>query len=116
MTDCRTSYEQASSEYDPAFERALVAEITLAIGRASICTDANVMCLRTGEMTSALLTALALTLALSPESVRSPSAIRKLTTELGKRLRQRIAAARASTELHDFARHCFHGSDAGGHA
>jgi hypothetical protein len=116
MTAARTSYAQAIREYDPTFERTLVEEITLAIGRASICSDADVLALRTGETASALLTVFAATLALSPEAARSPTAIRKTVDELAKRLRLRVAKAQASAEVQDFARRCFHGNDVGGSA
>jgi hypothetical protein len=79
-------------------------------------SDAHVMALRTGEIASALLTALATTLAMSPAATRSPTQIRKTIDELRRRLCRKLAAAEHSDDLREFARHCFHGNDVGGSA
>lgn len=109
-----TAYARAVAGYDVDFERHLAEAITTAIAKASLADDANVLMLRTGETTSALLTVLAGTLALSPAATRSPSAVRKTLDQLGKRLRQRIAAAERDPATQDFLRRTFHG-DHGGH-
>jgi hypothetical protein len=116
MTDIRTTYERAKHSYDPEHEEELRNAIVGAIAETSKVSDVDALVLRTGEAASALLSALALVLALSPAATRSPTAIRKMTDELGKRLRQRVAAAQASAEVQDFVRRAFHGTDVGGHA
>jgi hypothetical protein len=52
----RTTYERATREYDETFQRELISEIITAIAKASICTDTNVMALRTGETIEAVAT------------------------------------------------------------
>jgi hypothetical protein len=116
MSPAGTTYDRATAGYDEAFEQRLVEEITLAIGRASICSDANIVALRTGETASALLTVLAATLALSPAAVRSPTALRRTTGELGKRLQRRVAAAVSSPDTRDFLHRRPFRSSRGGHA
>jgi hypothetical protein len=112
---CRTTYARATAGYDDAHERALVEAISTAIAEASMITDASAMVVRTGEVASALLTCLASVLALSPSVTRSKTAQRKMLDELGKRLRQRVAAAENS-ELRAFRERVFHGNDVGGNA
>jgi hypothetical protein len=115
-TSSSTSYKRAVAGFDEDFERALVAAITTAITEISRASDANVICLRTGETASALLTVLAGMLAMSPAAARSPRAIRKTCDELQKRLRARVAHATADPELQDFLARVFHGPDVGGRA
>jgi hypothetical protein len=110
----RTSYARAVAGFDDDYERALVEAITRAIAEASMVTDANIMVIRTGEAASALVTALASVLALSPAATRSPSAIRKTIDNLGKRLRRRVAAAESNADMQDFIRRAFRGTDVGG--
>jgi hypothetical protein len=112
-----TTYERASRCYDDEHERELIDAIMTAIAETSRVSDAAaVICVRTGEAASALLSALAFVLAASPSVTRSPTAQRRMLEELGKRLRRRVAAAEASAELQDFLRHAFRGNDVGGHA
>lgn len=112
----RNTYARAQAGYDPEHERELLAAITRAIAETSRLSDAAVMCIRTGELASALLSALAFTLALSPSVVRSPTAMRKTIDELGKRLRRRVAAAEADETVQAFATRIFRGPDVGGNA
>ena len=112
----RTTYERAVAGYDPAFERQLLEAITRAIFETSLCADANVMALRTGETANALLTALAVIIGLSPSATRSPTALRKTIDEFGKRLRRRVAEAESNSSVQDFARRSFRGGDVGGTA
>ena len=112
-----TTYASAAAGYDDEHEAAaLVAAITDAITRTSIVSDAAVICVRTGEAASALLTVLATISAMSPTAVRSPTSMRKMCDELHKRLRRRVSAADASEELQEFVRRAFRGNDVGGHA
>jgi hypothetical protein len=113
MSD-RTTYARAIAGYDEAHERELVEAITAAIAEASKITDANVIALRTGEISSALLTCLAGILAVSPSVTRSPTAMRKLIDELGKRLRLRVN--RGQQDADAFRRRCFNGNDVEGNA
>jgi hypothetical protein len=112
----RTTYARAAAGYDLQFEQKLTEQITAAIVAASLVTDANVIILRTRETASALVTALATFLAMSPAATRSPTAMRKITDELGKRLRRRVALAAADPGLQEFMRRTFNGTDDGGHA
>jgi hypothetical protein len=114
MSSARTSYARAAAGYDDEHEAALVEAIMAAIAQASVVADANALVLRTGETASALLTVLAATLALSPEAVRSPTAIRKLTDEIRRRLLLRVTRAQAEADA--FRARCFTGTDVGGNA
>jgi hypothetical protein len=117
MTDAaRTPYARATQGYDCEHERELLAAITNAIIASSMISDANVCALRTAEITSALLTALASVLALSPTITRSPSQIRKTLDELRRRLCRRHAEAERSDDLREFVSRCFTGADVGGRA
>ena len=62
-----------------------------AIDEIRMVTDANAVVIRTGELTSALLTALASAMAISPAAHRSPAAMRKFLDELHRRLPSNIA-------------------------
>ena len=62
----RTDYATAARGYDDDFRDTLIAAITTTIAEASICTDANVMALRIGEQTDALVICLISTMAMSP--------------------------------------------------
>jgi hypothetical protein len=107
----RTSYARATAGFDEAHERQLVEALTAAVVETSRASDCDAVLLRTGEIASALLTVLAGTLAMSPASVRSPTAIRRTVDEL----RRRITQAERDPELQDFMRRCFR-DDVGGHA
>jgi hypothetical protein len=113
--DPRTTLARATAGYDEAFERSLVDAVTIAIADASRATDANCIALRTAETASALVTCLAGILAMSPAATRSPTALRRVIDEIGKRLRRRIASAERSPELADFLRRCFRGGGHGPH-
>lgn len=94
----RFTYDRAAAGYDEGFERALVDAITAAIAQASIVTDSNIMVIRTGETASALVTALASTLAMSPAATRSPAAVRKITDDIRRRLLLRIGRGQAEAD------------------
>lgn len=116
MNEHRTTYQQAVTAYDQAFEARLVEAITTAVVEASLVTDLNCAVIRTGETTGALITVLASVLAMSPAAMRSPTAIRRHIDELHKRLRKRLAAAEANEELQAFLRRVFRGTDVKGSA
>jgi hypothetical protein len=115
MSD-RTTYARAAAGYDPDHEAALFAAITAAIVDISMVTDCDAVVLRTGELTSALLTALAGALLMSPAATRSPTQIRKTVDELHKRLRRQVAEAEQNADLQDFASRCFRGDRTEGNA
>lgn len=115
MDELRTTYARAVSGYDAEFERTLLAAITTTIAETSRAADCNVIMLRTGETTSALVTALAGVLALSPAAVRSPTSVRKTADEIRKRLQRRVAAAEHDPDVQAFVARCFR-TDDGGHA
>ena len=96
----------ATDEYDFAFEHAFADTIMEAIAKSCMVIDAPRMVIRTGEAAGALLTVLAIMIALSPSAVRSPGAIRKAIEGLGTPPPTR-PARRYKTLLH---------SDVGGHA
>lgn len=113
-----TSYERATAGWDDAHERELAAAILATIIERSTVTGtgAPVVVVRTGEAASALLSALALVLTMSPTACRTREATRRMMGELGRRLRKRIANATADPGLQDFLRRCFHSNDVGGRA
>jgi hypothetical protein len=104
MTAPQTTYERATRGYDEEHERALLDAIVTAIFEALRVSDVQACVVRTGEAASALVSALALVLAVSPSAARSPTAIRKTVDDLHKRLRRRVAAAGQDAGLQDFAR------------
>ena len=106
----RTTFQRAASGYDPDFENTLVDAIAAAIGEVSMVTDADCIAIRTAETASALVTALAVVLAISPAASRSPTAVRKTVDELGKRLRRRLTAAN-DPPLQGFIKRISHGND-----
>jgi hypothetical protein len=112
----RSTYERAIAAYDAEHERELLDAVMSAIAEASRVSDATVMVVRTGEAASALLSALAVVLALCPSASRSPTAQRRVLDELRKRLRRRVAAAEHDEQLRDFVQRCFHGSNVEGSA
>jgi hypothetical protein len=112
----RTTLERASAEYDAEFEDGLVVEITRAIVDASKVTDTAAIVMRLHETTSALLTCLATVMAMSPSVTGSRTVQRQFLRELDKTLRQRMAAAEHSPELHDLLRQAFHGTATNGTA
>ncbi len=111
-----TTYSRVAAGYDDDHEQALVKAILEAIVATSKFSDCNAVVLQTGELASALLTALAATLARSPATTRSPTAIRRTIDELGKRLRRRMAGAGADPAMQDFLRRVFYGSHVEGSA
>jgi hypothetical protein len=90
----RTTYERAARGFDEQFKDALVAEITDAIAKASLVTDANIMALRTGETIEALIVCLISMAALSPH-FDTPSHLREFAEKLARRVRRSVARARA---------------------
>jgi hypothetical protein len=112
----RATFARATEGYDEAHERALLDAIVTAIFEASRVSDAQACVVRTGEAASALLSALALVLAVSPSAARSPTAIRKTVDDLHKRLHRRVAAAGQDAGLQDFVRRFFWNTDVGGNA
>ena len=112
-----TTYARARAGFDDAHVDELRTAIMTAIATTSKVSDAEVIAIRTAELTTALLDVLTMALYLPPESVRSPTAIRKLVDVFGKRLRRRIAAAERDRELQDFLLHrCFRGGEREGNA
>jgi len=95
-TEFRTTFERASREYDEEFKRALVAEITSAICKASMVTDSDlrVIALRVGETCEALTTLLISFAAMSPH-FDVPSHLREFAENTAKRIRRDVAKARA---------------------
>jgi hypothetical protein len=107
----RFTFERAAAGFDEDFEHLLTGEIMRAIAAASMVSDPPCMVLRTGEMTSALLTVLASAIALSPSAMRSPSAIRQICDDLRRRLIKRVAGSRASADFRDFEARMFRSDD-----
>jgi hypothetical protein len=113
------AFEKAQFGYDRAHEQALVDAIVRAIIEKSyIGEPPPVLCIRTGELASALTTVLAMALALSPAAVRSPATIRKLTDRLRQRLIKSSAAMASDPATRDFLARAFRNDDSerGGHA
>jgi hypothetical protein len=120
MTDTtqttQTTFARATLEYDSEHEQALAEAIARAIFETSMVSDCNAAVIRTAEIASALLTALAATLAMSPSASRSPATIRRTCDDLHKRLRRRVASAEQNPDLEDFVRQSFWGNGTGGSA
>ena len=116
MSDTQTTYARAALENDAEHEGVLLGAITEAIFTASKVRDANIVVVRTAEASEALTKALALVLALSPATVRSPTAIRRVVDNIGKRLRRRFSSTEKDADLAEFVRRNFWGSDTGGNA
>jgi|SRR6516225_2969583 hypothetical protein len=93
-TQTRTTYERATREYDEDFKRSLAGEIIVAICKASMVTDANVMAIRVGETLDALTTVMTSFAAMSPQ-FDTPSHLREFAETLAKRVRRDVAKARA---------------------
>jgi hypothetical protein len=104
-------YERATAGYDEAHEQALVDAIIETIAKASLISEPPVLCLRTGEIASALTRTLALILAISPSAVRSPHAIRKMSEEMRRRLTKDAANAARNPEVNDFVARAFRNDD-----
>lgn len=114
MIDTKTTFAQATLEYDETHERALLEAITQSIVDTSMVSDCNAAVIRTGEIAQALTTALACTMAMSPSATRSPTAIRKTVESFGKSLRRKVAAASKDEDLKDFLRRTFNGGNGEG--
>jgi hypothetical protein len=108
--------ERATEGYDEEHEQELVDVVIRALLSASKVSDVNAVVFRTGEAASALVTALSLVLALSPDVMRSPATIRNTAEAVRKRLLRRVSEAASSEDVRDFKKRCFNTSDEGGHA
>jgi hypothetical protein len=112
----QTTYARATLKYDSEHERALLKAITQAIFEESKLRDCNAVAIRTGEVTQALMTALAGIVAMSPSVTRSPTAIRKTIDDFGKSLRRKVSAAEQCPDLKDFLRRSFWNTGGEGNA
>jgi hypothetical protein len=112
----RTTYEQATAGYDADYEDGLTDALLRAIADASKVSDIDAPVLRTGEAASALLSCLAVVLAMSPSAARSPTAMRQTVDTLGKRLRARVVEAQRDPGVQEFLRRAFHGTGTDGTA
>jgi hypothetical protein len=99
----RTSYERAAREYDVEFQHVLTSKIIEAVTQASIISDPDlqVMMLRVGETTEALLECLILFASMSP-IFDTPSRLREFAERVGKKIRRQVARARAEGVAQDF--------------
>jgi hypothetical protein len=111
------TYKQACAEhYDEAFEVDLLVALSRCIAETSRVSDANAVCLRTGETCSALLTCIAGVLALSPAVAGSPAILHRAIERFQRELHQRLGAALTDAEVGRFRRHVFSAGDVAGHA
>lgn len=110
-TTARTTYGRAVAGYDEKFRQHLVGEIITAVAKASMVTDANIMALRVGETTEALLSVLISFAAMSPH-FDTPSNLREFAETLARRFRREVGRARAEGFCSDF----IHGARKGGTA
>ena len=106
----RATLERACREYDLAHRTRLTSEIIKTIVRESRVTDANVVAIRTSELTDALADVLVTVLAMVPD-MDVPSHLRQATENLCKRVRRDVAKARAEGDFD-----VFHGARREGHA
>jgi hypothetical protein len=95
VNDCRTSYARAAAGYDDAFRKHLAEVIFTAIAETSFVTDANVLCLRTGETGDAMGDCLISVMALTP-FYDTPSHLREFAEGLAKKIRRDVARFRAN--------------------
>jgi hypothetical protein len=105
------AFERTEAGYDETHECALVDAIIEAIADASLISEPPAVFLRTGEIANALTRVLALILAMSPSSSRSPEAISKLTEEVHRRLTKGAANAARDPAVHDFVARAFRNDD-----
>jgi hypothetical protein len=94
MNHHRTNYARATAGYDDDFRRGLTDAICKAIAEASLVTDANVLCLRTGEVRDALVDCLITVMSLTPH-YDVPSHLREFAEGLTKKIRRDVARLRA---------------------
>jgi hypothetical protein len=92
--ESRTTFERATAGYDDEFRKRLVDAIIRAVAEASILSDANVMCLRTGETRDALVDCLITIMAMAPY-YDVPSHLREDAERLAKKIRRDVARLRA---------------------
>lgn len=100
--------------YDRAFEELLLERIVETIVAESMLEGGDgkpVLVLRMAELAAALTTALACTLALSPQAAHSSSAIKQTSRSFRRKLHSQVNAARRDPHLHDFLRRTFNHSD-----
>ena len=92
----RTSWAQASREYNETFRRNLVGAITTAIFETSMVTDSElrVLAIRTGETVEALLSCPIAFASMSPQ-FDLPNNLRESAENTAKRIRRDVARARA---------------------
>jgi len=91
----RTTFERACAGYDEQFANSLTDDIMRTIAAASTVTHANVLAVRTGETTAALVNCLGTVLALCPDH-DVPSRLRQRVDAIAKKLRRDVAKARAA--------------------
>jgi hypothetical protein len=106
----RTTFERACRGYDEQFANSLTGDILHTIATASMVTDANVLAVRTGETTAALVNCLGIVLSLCPNH-DVPSRLRERVDFIARKLRRDVAKARAE----GIADHIL-GATHGGHA
>jgi hypothetical protein len=90
----RTDYARAAAGYDDEFRRHLAETIFSAIAEVSFVTDANLICLRTGETRDALVDCLISVMSLTPH-YDVPSHLREFAETLAKKIRRDVARFRA---------------------
>lgn len=105
------AFERALAGYDVQHRNTLTEAILRAIVDASVIEQPPVLCIRTGELTDALIDALAAAIAMSPEATRSPAAIRKITDELRKRIVRKVAEVRSNADFRAFEDRVFRSDD-----
>jgi hypothetical protein len=105
------AFDLAQAGYDDGHEQALVEAIITAISNASLISEPPVLCLRTGEITSALAKVLASTIAMSPSRVRSPAEIRKTCETIRRKVTALVRDAERDPVFADLLARCFRDDD-----
>jgi hypothetical protein len=106
--------ERALSGYDADFEQQLLDRIITTIVDASLIEHADgrkTLALRLGESASALTTALACVLAMSPAAAHNTAAIKETSRRFRRKLHTQVDRARRDPGLHDFLRRSFNHTD-----
>ena len=90
----RTTNARAAAGYDDVFRKRLADAIITTIAETSLCTDAAIMCIRTGETRDALVDVSITIMSLTP-FYDTPSHLRKFALGLAKKIRRDVAKHRA---------------------
>jgi len=102
------TYARAVLGYDDAHREALISAIIAAIAKTSLCSDANVQAIRTGEVTDALVFALVCFIALSPQ-MSTPAGVRRMADNVRKIIIRDVPKTRNDPDIRKMLEQTFSG-------